>query len=264
MWGAGRRGMTERRRQPASCGRRGTGSILAAALTLGLGWSGAAPVVVAADGADPFWSGAWSFDRERPGGPPPGFTASVLGGGPAGVWKIEADPRAPGAPNVLLQADACPAPDCWRVLLLDEREFDHLDLGVLIRLVSGGPESGAGLVLSARDAQNFCAVVVDRAMETLEVVRVRDGQRTVLDRQALKKSKKTWHGLRVQRINTRKLNKPYLEIAFDGELVLDVSDEGLTVGKIGVLTRGDAVVAFDTLRVMQLFSNAPLSKPPAY
>ncbi|WP_447972011.1 hypothetical protein [Nitrospira sp. Kam-Ns4a] len=239
-------------------------AIAAVAFVLTLSCPGGLSAAAETGGADPFWTGAWNFDREQPGGPPAGFTAAVLGGGSAAAWTIEADPHAPGPPNVLLQADACAAPDCWRLLLLNERDFDYVDLAVVLRVLSGGPQSGAGLVLAAKDAENFHAIVVDAAMETLEVLRVRGGQKTILGRQTLKKSKNLWHGLRVEKINTAKLNKPYLEIGFDGTLVLSVTDEALVPGKIGLLTRGDAVAAFDTLRAMQLFSNVPLSKPPAY
>ncbi len=243
---------------------KGARAIAAVALGLTLSCPDGLSAGTGAGGADPFWTGAWNFDRERPGQPPAGFTAAALGGGPDAVWTIEADPHAPGPPNVLRQTNACAAPDCWQVLLLNERDFDYVDLAVVLRVVSGGPQSGAGLVLAAKDAENFHAIVVDAAMETLEVLRMRGGQKTILGRQTLKKSKNLWHGLRVEKINTAKLNKPYLEIGFDGTLVLSVTDEALVPGKIGLVTRGDAVAAFDTLRAMQLFSNAPLSKPPAY
>lgn len=248
-------------RRDRRCDGRGLAG--AAALVLVLGGA-ASPAADPADGADPFWSGSWSFDHEPAGASPKGFTAGGPGGGVAGLWKVEADPRSPGAPNVLVQTDPCGAPDCWRVLILDARDFDYLDLGVVLRFVSGGSQGGAGLVLSAKDAENFHAVTVDQALETLEVVRVRNGQKTVVGRQAIKKGKKLWHNLRVQKSNTAKLDQPYLEIGFDGELVLSVTDPALVPGKIGLATRGDAAAAFDTLRVMQVRSNEALSKPPAY
>lgn len=226
---------------------------------VGPGWPAGA-----ADGGDPFWSGSWSFDKEPAGSAPTGFTAGGPSGGSAGIWKVEADPRSPGAPNVLVQTDPCGAPDCWRVLILDERDFDYADLGVVLRFVSGGPQGGAGLVLGAKDTDNFHAVTVDQALETLEVVRVRGGQQTVVGRRAIKKGKQPWHGLRVQKSNTGKLDQPYLEIGFDGALVLSVTDPALVSGKIGLATRGDAVAAFDTLRVMQMRSNETRSRPPAY
>ncbi|MER3424473.1 MAG: hypothetical protein C4293_15895, partial [Nitrospiraceae bacterium] len=58
---------------------------------------------------------AWDFDDERPGRFPVGF--SVMEGTDDRTWLVEADAEAPTPPNVLLQANPCPTPDCFRVLL---------------------------------------------------------------------------------------------------------------------------------------------------
>src|ERR1043166_4297787 len=67
----------------------------------------------------------WRFDTDKPGQMPAGFSAGMLGEGPAGDWKVEADPQAPSAPNRLRQSVSCPAaspePACLQLLRSEER-----------------------------------------------------------------------------------------------------------------------------------------------
>jgi hypothetical protein len=103
---------------------------------------------------------------------------------------------------------------------------------------------------------------VDLATEVLEVVRVVDGQVTVMGREPLKRRKTDWHVLRVQH-NTI-LSKDFLEIAFDGQIAFTHWDKKLGAGQIGLVTRGDATIWFDNFDAVQLFSQRPLSPPAAY
>lgn len=214
---------------------------------------------------------AWNFDEDKAGEPPIGFSAGATGNGqtqPLATWKIEADPEAPSAPHVLVQSGSCPNAGCLHVLLADGTSYEYPDLMVHLRVLSEGPSSGAGVVLGARDARNFYAVTVDLASNAIEVIRVLDGQMTVIDRVPVKHEwlkrqgfgetlARRWHVLRVQR-NTI-ISKKYFDIFFDGRPVRSVSDDAFSTGQIGLATRGQAVVRFDNFHALQLISNRPLS-----
>jgi hypothetical protein len=206
----------------------------------------------------------WNFDGDRPGETPSGFSIGTIGEGAVGHWTIEADPQAPSSPNRLVQTTPCPTgvAGCLQVLLMEGTTYEYPDLTVRFRLAGEGKEGAGGLVFGARDARNFYAAMVDLATDTLEVIRVLDGQATVLGRQGVKREKSAWHRLRAQH-NTI-LSKDYVEISFDGLLVFSTWEKAVGSGKIGLITGGEGILAFDNLNAIQLFSQRPLSPPAAY
>lgn len=206
----------------------------------------------------------WNFDSDRPGEVPSGFSASTTGEGPSAQWKIEADPQAPTGPNRLIQAAPCPsgAATCFQVLLVEGTIYEYPDLAVRMRAASGKNQGQGGLVFGAQDGRNFYAAIVDLATDTLEVIRVLDGLVTLLGRQSVKRDNSEWHRLRAQH-NTI-LSKDYVEVSFDGRVVFSTWEKVLGSGKIGLVTRGEAALAFDNLNAIQLFSQRPLSPPAAY
>lgn len=118
------------------------------------------------------------------------------------------------------------------------------------------------MVLGAKDAKNFYAVSVDLVGQMLEVIRVIDGNESVLGRAPIKPKPVAWHTLRVQR-NTI-ISKDFMETFFDGQLAASVEDQILGLGRIGVLLRGKTSLSFDSLHAVPLFSQRPFSPPAAY
>ena len=207
----------------------------------------------------------WNFDTQAAGETPGGFSSHTVGAGLGGLWKVQPDAGAPTSPNVLMQGAPCPAQECVQLLLVDELVYEYPDVAVRLRLTEAmtGVSSGwAGLALGVRDARSFYAVVVDLGGNVAEVIRLIDGNATVLGRAPVRQSKTPWHLLRARR-NTI-ISKEYLEVAFDGEIVLSVEDKTLGAGQIGLVTKGDAMVAFDNLHAAPLYSQKPLSPPAAY
>lgn len=218
----------------------------------------------------------WRFDTDRAGEAPVGFTALTLGEGPAGGWKVEADPQAPTGPNRLSQETSCPVrsdqepASCLHVLLVDGVTYEYPDLTVRLRAAAGHPQegggqrsAGAGIVFGAsKDARSFYAAMIDLAAGTLDVLRVKEGKVTTIGHEAVKRRPVPWHTLRLQH-NTI-LSKDFLEISFDGNIVFTHWDKKLGAGQIGLLTRSEAPIWFDNFDAVQLFSQRLLSPPAAY
>lgn len=236
-----------------------------------LAWSSMGGALLRAEPASPDLRHFWRFDQDKPGEPPNGFAAGTAGGQQAGTWKVEADPEAPSPPNRLAQEAACPTvpgaeqPSCLQVLLVSGMTYEYPDLTVRLKQAAESPHGGAGgggIVFGAKDARNFYAAIVDLAADVLEVVRVTEGQVSLIGRQPAKRKPVAWHTLRVQH-NTI-LSKDFVEVSFDGRIVFTHWDKKLGGGQIGMVTRGDAAVWFDNFDAVQLFSQRPLSPPAAY
>ncbi len=204
----------------------------------------------------------WRFDGDQQGKPPVGFSAHTVGSGESARWQVATSPQAASAPHVLQQPVPCSSEGCFHILLADGVTYDFLDLTLRLRPVSGEASATGGVVFSAKDPRNFYAVLVDFTQDRLSVVRVLDGQETVLGTAPITRKKDPWHHVRVQR-NTI-ISKEFIEAYFDHKLTVSVQDQKLGLGQIGLVTSGDSTIEFDNIDAIRIYSQHPLSTPAAY
>ncbi len=204
----------------------------------------------------------WTFDQEKSGEAPTGFSMLEFGEGPAADWRIKEDREAPSASNILAANSSCQAVTCYRLIVADGFQYEYPDLSIRMRFPVDAVAGGGGVVFGLKDAAHFYAVVVDLAAKTLEVSRVVDGKETRLGRSSITPKAIPWHLLRIQR-NTI-ISKDFIETFFDGQLAVTVEDQSLATGQVGLLVRGQIALDFDSLHAIPLFSHRPLSAPAAY
>jgi hypothetical protein len=204
----------------------------------------------------------WTFDQQKSGEAPVGFSTLGFGEGPAADWMVKADPDAPSASNVLAVNSSCPTEACYRVIVADGFQYEYPDMSVRMRFPVDASTAIGGVVFGVQDARHFYAVVVNLATKTLEVSKVVKGKETSLGQSSLSPKKGPWHMLRIQR-NTI-LSKDFIETFFDGVLAVTVEDQSLTIGQVGLVVRGSTALDFDSVHAVPLFSHRPLSAPAAY
>ncbi len=204
----------------------------------------------------------WSFNNDQADSVPSGFSYSTVGEGSEGVWVVEADSTAPGQPQVLMLKPGCKQESCYHVLLADNTKVEYLDLGIRIKMVLGVSSGKAGLVFSVKDNKNFYAVVVTPETNTLQAYLVQNGQAKLLGEEKILPMEGEWHFLRIHRISY--ISHFPIECYFDNQLILHLSDSTLGEGKVGVIAMGKGSFAFDNLRAVELLTERPLSRPPAY
>jgi len=205
----------------------------------------------------------WDFENQVEAKLPSELISHTLGTGAPTAWKIVTDPSAPSRTHVLLQSATCSHENCYQILTAENSRVNYVDLSVRIRSRLGTPSAGAGLVFNAQDGKNFYSVIVFPATNKLHVLKVINGQSTLLKKALIfPKNDSEWHFLRIQR-NTI-ISQDFIEISFDNQLILSFSDSTLGAGQVGVATTGDGIFAFDNLRAMEMLTNRPLSRPAAY
>jgi len=204
----------------------------------------------------------WTFDQQKPGEAPAGFSMLGFGEGPAADWTIKADSDAPSASNILAVNSSCHAETCYRLIVADGFQYEYPDVSVRMRFPVDAVTGVGGVVFGVNDAAHFYAAVVDLVTKTLEVSRVVDGKETRLGRSSITPKAVSWHTLRIQR-NTI-FSKDFIETFFDGQLVVTVEDQSLAIGQVGLLVRGQTALNFDSFHAIPLFSQRPLSAPAAY
>jgi hypothetical protein len=207
----------------------------------------------------------WNFDQDALGNVPSGFTAGPTGNRAFDTWRIEAETTAPAPPHVVTQTSPCLESGCFRVLLADAHIFEQADIVVHFRQVSSAGQGEAGLLLAARDTQNFYAVAVNPGTGQLSIYRIQNGEASLLGTGQGKLKKGSWHVLRVQVVNSAHVDHPRVEIYLDGyEAQLTAVEALQGGGQIGLITTGDMVAQFDRLHVMEMLTSRPLSTPAAY
>lgn len=204
----------------------------------------------------------WTFDEQKSGETPLGFSMLGFGEGPVADWTIRPDSDAPSASNILVANSSCQAVTCYRLIVANGFQYEYPDVSVRIRFPLDAITGVGGVVFGVKDATHFYAVVVDLAAKTLDVSRIVDGQETRLGRSAIMPKAVPWHSLRIQR-NTI-ISKDFIEAFFDGQLAVTVEDQSLAIGQVGLLVRGQSALDFDSLHAIPLFSQRPLSSPAAY
>lgn len=200
----------------------------------------------------------WTFDKQPPGSVPEGFVAETYGEGPAGLWKIDAEPTAPSVPHAVAATSHCET--CFQLLVAQGLHYEYPDLAVRVRHDDG--RGGIGIVFGLTDAKNFYAALVDLPGKTLRVIRVVNGSESTLGHAPLKSKPVEWHTIRVQR-NTI-ISKDFIETFFDGQITLSVEDQSLGLGQIGLLVQGTVSAHFDSFNAAPLYSHRPVSPPAAY
>jgi hypothetical protein len=210
--------------------------------------------------ANPGLFNAWNFDKDQVGEIPKGFSASAAGAQPGASWIVQPAALAPSSPNVLVGTSACG--DCMQLLVADGLQYEYPDLAVRLHPNGATTAGPVGVVFGVKDGNNFYAAMVDFTKKSLEVVRVMEGQATVLGQAPIKLKPVDWHTLRVQR-NTI-ISKDFIETFFDGQLAVSVEDQQLGVGLVGLLLRGQTAVHFDNFNAAPLYSHRPFSPPAAY
>ncbi|MBI3808120.1 MAG: hypothetical protein HY281_11530, partial [Nitrospirae bacterium] len=122
----------------------------------------------------------WTFDQQKPGEAPAGFSMLGFGEGPAADWTIKADRDAPSASNILAVNSSCQAVTCYRLIVADEFQYEYPDVSVRMRFPVDAATGVGGVVFGVKNATHFYAAVVDLATKSFEVIRVVDGTETRL------------------------------------------------------------------------------------
>jgi hypothetical protein len=183
-----------------------------------------------------------TFDDDRAGVAPPGFTTAVGRDAPPGRWIVERE----GTNQVLSYRPpvgaATPA-DGFAVAILDGPPQDDVEIAVRLK-VTGGAGS-AGLVWKYRDELNHYSVQLDLSRQVLEVYRVVSGNRVRVEREDdLELDPAAWYALRIVHEGDRV--RAYL----GGIPVFVERDRAMRGGgAVGVWVSGAAVAAFDDFRV---------------
>jgi len=191
----------------------------------------------------------WTFDDDRVGAAPAGFSFGKTGGGRAGRWVVEAHPDAPSGPNVLAQVDRDNTDDRFPVAVANEPLLRDVRLSVKCKPVAGDVDQACGLVFRYQDENNYCVTRANALEGNVRLYHVVKGDRRQFAGWDGPVATGTWHELVVE------ARGDHITVYWDGQEVMNADDRTFRApGKVGVWTKADSVTWFDNLRVESLGS----------
>jgi hypothetical protein len=195
------------------------------------------------------------FSTNRPGTTPAGFKSFVAGGGAPADWRIVmADVPSQFAPvlndrptinrlPVLAQLSEDRTDERFPVLYFDEDRYGDFTFTTRLRMVRGGREQMAGVVFRMQDERNFYVVRLS-GTGNIRFYKFVDGQRSTPIGNDLPLQVGQWYELTITATANR------IDVLLDGKQVIPtLSDSSFGVGKVGFMTKSDAVSEFMTGRV---------------
>lgn len=180
----------------------------------------------------------WDFENMSVGSLPENFISH------AGEWKIIDDEDGSRKSRVLAQL-AENAGLTFNIVLINDENYQNVDITVKMKAEKGFEDQGGGLVWRAKDEHNYYIARYNPLEDNYRVYKVIKGRRIQLQSANIKHSSE-WHTLRIV------MNDDHIECYYDEKKYLDVNDSTFVEeGKIGLWTKADAVTYFDDLNIVQ-------------
>lgn len=108
-------------------------------------------------------------------------------------------------------------------------------------MILGDIDRACGLMFRAVDSENYFITRANVLEDNIRLYRVVDGDRQRFASADRPVSSNTWHTLEVEAIGNR------ITVSWNGETVIDETDDTFDKGAIGLWTKADSLTAFDEL-----------------
>jgi hypothetical protein len=175
----------------------------------------------------------WTFDSDAPGSLPTG--AQVF----SGMWAVRAEAGAPSPPNALCQTGQAEFP----ALSLDSKSVADLTLTARFKPISGQEDQAGGLLFRIQDKDNYYILRANALENNVNFYKYAGGRRTGLTNGRATVPSGAWHELRVEVKGTG------FRGFFNGQQVVEATDESYKTGGVGLWTKADSVTCFDDVEL---------------
>src|SRR3989449_11620455 len=123
----------------------------------------------------------WNFDADLPGTLPKDFAVGrLVGGRPAGEWKVLQTDRAKSSPQVWARLMGKGFEHACRVVLINGIMASDVDLQVSFLPIEGKADMGGGLIWRAADDRNYYLTRANPLEQNIRIYRIVKGIRHLL------------------------------------------------------------------------------------
>jgi len=187
----------------------------------------------------------FSFDNNKIGVLPQGWSSSKTGKGDPGVWMVLEDSTAPSKPNVLAQTSKKNFGYHFNIAVAEQTHFSDLEIKLKFKAVDGQEDQGGGPVWRYHDPDNYYICRANPLESNFRVYKVVNGNRRQMQSARIEIPANMWHSIKVKNIGNN------IKCWLNGKLYLNVTDDTFKSGKVGLWTKADAVTYFDNFEINQ-------------
>lgn len=176
-----------------------------------------------------------TFDADRAGGPPAGWTCGSTGGGTP-KWTVAPDADTAGGRHVLKQSGKAPFPWCVR-------QGTALADGVVevkFKPMAGREDQAGGVVWRWKDGDNYYVARGNALENNVSLYYTERGRRQTIKYVDAPVAPNAWHTLRAEFTGTQ------IRVMLDGKNYIELNDSHIAgPGAVGVWTKADSLTVFD-------------------
>jgi hypothetical protein len=184
-----------------------------------------------------------NFDANPVGAKPADWTCVGHGnarGNDGSKWTVEADPKAPSPPNVLMQSGS----SAYAYCLKNGASLADGTIEVRFKPIFGENAQAGGIAFRFKDQDNYYVARANANESNLNLYYFEKGQRkTAKEVDTPTIALNEWHTLKVD------FKGKKITVTLDGKALIDMDDEHIAgTGGLGVWTRFDSKTAFDDFK----------------
>ena len=187
-----------------------------------------------------------TFDQDRPGTMPPGWTVAMTNSGATPEWVVRRDQTPRGPTNVLAQVSSDATSSRYPLAIFNEINLLDGDLSVRLKPVAGRQDRAGGLVWRYRDSNNYYLVRANALQKNVVVYKVENGRRMQITGSVPRDIPSDgWCILKVSVRGNR------FQVYVDHRRILEARDNTFrSAGKVGLWTAADSITYFDDFSVV--------------
>lgn len=184
----------------------------------------------------------FTFNKDKAGKMPAGWSNYFTGKGNLGKWEIRQDDDN----QVLAQVSQEYFGYHFDVIVWDESNYQDLEITVKFKGVKGEEDQGGGPVWRYQDSDNYYIARANPLENNFRVYKVVDGNRKQLASADIDIPTGEWHTIKIRMVVN------HIEGFYDGKKYFDVTDDMFKDrGKAGLWTKADAFTYFDDLEIIE-------------
>ncbi len=185
-----------------------------------------------------------NFDADKPGSPPTGWSFGRTGRGEPGSWVVEDGKPLDASGRVVIQRSADGTDYRFPVAFAPQAPFTDGSITVRCRPISGNVDQACGVVLRARDENDYVVARANALEDNVRLYNVTKGSRKQFAGWNGKVTSGVWHTLSLSAKGDEYV------VMFDGkEVIRAKSPEQAGPGKAGLWTKADSVTAFHDVAI---------------
>lgn len=193
-----------------------------------------------------------TFDKDKVGSLPRGWTSAMTHTGGEPRWEIVVDASTPGKKQAFAQRSTDKTSGRFPLAIYEKASLKNGEVSVRCKTISGEVDQACGIVWRFRDANNYYITRSNSLENNVVLYKVEAGERKALAPKDLPSRAYgvkhpvpggRWSELRVTFQGT------VMTVYFNGDRLFEVEDSTFTdAGKVGLWTKADSVTYFDDFR----------------